>query len=56
MIHCCTVWCSLTQSIACEELSVYGSKHIHTPNIDRLAKKGIVFDFAYAQIAGVENV
>ena len=29
---------------------------MHTPNIDRLASKGIVFDAAYAQIAGTYNL
>lgn len=33
------------------ELSVYGMKHIHTPNFERLASRGVVFDAAYAQVA-----
>lgn len=35
------------------ELAVYGHKHMHTPNFDRLASRSIVFDAAYAQIAGM---
>ncbi|MEO0946385.1 MAG: sulfatase-like hydrolase/transferase, partial [Pseudomonadota bacterium] len=30
-------------------LSCYGAKHIHTPNIDRLASKGVRFNRAYVQ-------
>ena len=30
-------------------LSCYGAKHIKTPNLDRLAKKGMRFDRAYVQ-------
>ena len=30
-------------------LSCYGAKHIETPNIDRLAEKGVRFDRAYVQ-------
>lgn len=32
------------------ELGVYGNKQIKTPNIDQLAKDGIVFTKAYAQV------
>ena len=30
-------------------LSCYGHPHLHTPNIDRLAQKGVRFDRAYIQ-------
>ncbi len=30
-------------------LSCYGHPHLHTPNIDRLASKGVRFDLAYIQ-------
>jgi len=30
-------------------LSCYGHPHLHTPNIDRLAEKGVRFDRAYVQ-------
>lgn len=33
------------------ELGCYGHKHIHSPNIDRIAKSGIVFRRAYCQQA-----
>lgn len=33
------------------ELSIYGREHMITPNFDRLAKKSVVFDKAYSQIA-----
>lgn len=32
-------------------LGVYGYKNAFTPNIDRLAKKSIVFNRAYAQVS-----
>ena len=33
------------------ELSIYGKTHMITPNFERLAKKSVVFDFAFSQIA-----
>ena len=33
------------------ELSIYGRKHMITPNFDRLAAKSVVFDYAFCQIA-----
>ena len=33
------------------ELSVYGRKHMKTPNFERLAKKSVVFDHAYTMVA-----
>lgn len=33
------------------ELNCYGAKHIHSPNIDRLAKEGVLFERAYCQWA-----
>jgi len=33
------------------ELNCYGSSHIHSPNIDRLAAEGVVFEHAYVQQA-----
>lgn len=32
-------------------LGCYGDRRIHTPNIDRLAKRGVVFEHAYCQYA-----
>ena len=32
------------------ELSVYGRKHVHSPNFDRLAKRGVTFDRVYNQV------
>lgn len=32
-----------------DHLSCYGHPHLHTPNIDRLAQKGVRFDRAYVQ-------
>ena len=33
------------------ELSIYGRSHMITPNFERLAKKSVVFDYAYCQVA-----
>jgi len=33
------------------ELNCYGATHIHSPNIDRLAERGTLFNHAYAQYA-----
>jgi iduronate 2-sulfatase len=33
------------------EFGAYGAKHIHSPNLDRLAKQGITFNRAYCQQA-----
>lgn len=33
------------------ELNCYGAEHIHSPNIDRLASRGTLFEHAYAQYA-----
>jgi iduronate 2-sulfatase len=33
------------------ELNCYGAKQMHTPNIDRLAQKGVLFEHAYCQQA-----
>lgn len=33
------------------QLSIYGQKVMHTPNVEKLAKRGMVFDNAYCQIA-----
>ena len=33
------------------EFGAYGSKYIHSPNLDRLAKQGVTFDSAYCQQA-----
>jgi len=33
------------------EINCFGAKHMHTPNFDRLASKGIIFERAYCQQA-----
>jgi arylsulfatase A-like enzyme len=33
------------------ELSIYGRKHMITPNFERLANRSVIFDLAYTQIA-----
>jgi iduronate 2-sulfatase len=33
------------------ELSIYGKKHMITPNFERLAKKAVTFENAYSQVA-----
>ncbi len=37
----------LTDDISPDDLSIYGNEIIRTPNLDRLAKRGLVFDNAY---------
>lgn len=32
------------------ELACYGKQHIHSPNIDRLAASGILFERAYCMV------
>ena len=32
------------------ELSIYGRKHVISPNFERLANRGVVFDLAYSQL------
>jgi len=38
----------LTDDLGWKDLACYGNKHIETPNIDRLAERGILFTQAYA--------
>ena len=33
------------------ELSIYGRDHMITPNFERLAKRSVVFDYAFSQIS-----
>jgi iduronate 2-sulfatase len=33
------------------DLSIYGKEHMKTPNFERLAKRGVVFDLAVSQVA-----
>ncbi len=33
------------------ELNCYGAVHMHTPNIDRIARQGVIFERAYCQQA-----
>jgi iduronate 2-sulfatase len=33
------------------EINCFGAKHMHTPNLDRLAKRGMIFERAYCQQA-----
>lgn len=37
----------LTDDISAEDLGMYGNKHIHTPNLDRIADLGLVFENAF---------
>ena len=32
------------------ELACYGKQHIHSPNIDRLARSGVLFERAYCMV------
>jgi len=38
------------------EINCYGAKHMHTPNLDKLASQGIIFERAYCQQAFHSNV
>ena len=33
------------------DLSIYGRRHVISPNFERLAKRGVVFDYAYNQLS-----
>jgi iduronate 2-sulfatase len=33
------------------ELSIYGRDHMITPNFERLAKRSVVFDYSFCQVA-----
>ncbi|MBI0397304.1 sulfatase-like hydrolase/transferase [Cyclobacterium marinum] len=37
----------ITDDISAEDLSIYGNQSIETPNLERLAMRGLVFDNAY---------
>lgn len=39
----------MTDQLRWDYLSCYGHPHLHTPNIDKLAEKGVRFDKAYVQ-------
>jgi arylsulfatase A-like enzyme len=41
----------LTDDISPDDLSVYGNSRIQTPNLSRMASKGLVFDNAYLTIS-----
>ena len=39
----------MTDQLRWDYLSCYGHPHLKTPNIDNLAKKGVLFESAYVQ-------
>lgn len=39
----------IADDLTAEALSVYGNAEVHTPNVERLAQRGMVFDRAYCQ-------
>jgi len=41
----------ITDDISARDLSVYGNEAIETPNLDRMAQNGLVFDNAYLTIS-----
>ncbi|MCA9191940.1 MAG: sulfatase [Planctomycetales bacterium] len=41
----------ITDDISADDLGIYGNSWIHTPNLDRLATQGLVFDNAYLTIS-----
>ncbi len=41
----------ITDDISPDDLGIYGNRFVKTPNLDRLAKRGLVFDNAYLTIS-----
>ncbi|BCX49448.1 hypothetical protein HAHE_33560 [Haloferula helveola] len=41
----------ITDDISPADLGIYGNRKVHTPNLDRIARKGLVFDNAYLTIS-----